>query len=181
MDFPSETGLRLIFLLTLGLCAIVLKFVLDSRRAGLAHIPGPFLARYPDAWRLCQAVKRSSKQEYTSARLMKAYRDVVRIGPTTVAVFDPAAIPTIYDTGVRLNKVWSITTFILALFHKILATNNVHSNPGRRLPCICSSRSDHKYTNDCRGRHARQIQETSGKCLFVIGIEILRAKCGPNH
>jgi hypothetical protein len=106
MDFPSGTGLRLIFLFILGSCALVLKFVLDSRRAGLSHIPGPFLARYTDAWRLYQAVKGYGKPEYLSNRLRKTHGEVVRIGPTTVAVFDPAAVSTIYGTGSRLNKVW---------------------------------------------------------------------------
>jgi hypothetical protein len=96
MDFPLETGLKLIFLFVLGSCALVLKFVLDSRRAGLSHIPGPFLARYTEGY---------GKSEYLSNSLRKTYGEVARIGPTTVAVFDPAAVPTIYGTSSRLNKV----------------------------------------------------------------------------
>jgi hypothetical protein len=111
MDFPSGTGLRLIFLFILGSCALVLKFVLDSRRVGLSHIPGPFLARYTDAWRLYQAVKGYGKPEYLSNRLRKKYGEVARIGPDMVAVFDPAAVSTIYGTSSRLNKVWFSISF----------------------------------------------------------------------
>jgi hypothetical protein len=62
MDLPPGTGMRLIFLFILGSCALALKLILDSRRAGLSHIPGPFLARYTDAWRLYQAAKDTESQ-----------------------------------------------------------------------------------------------------------------------
>jgi hypothetical protein len=47
---------------------IVFKFVSDSRRADLSHIPGPFVARYTDAWRLYQVVKSYGKPEYLFAK-----------------------------------------------------------------------------------------------------------------
>ena len=119
MDLPSGTAPKLALLFLLGLCALILKLVFDSRRAGLSHIPGPFLARYTDLWRFYQAVKGFGKQGFMPEKL-ESYGEVVRIGPTTVAVFDPAAIPTIYGTGSRLDKVRgsrSPTTFSAPSFY----------------------------------------------------------------
>lgn len=79
--------------------------ILDSWRAGLSHVPGPFLARYTDLWRFYQACKLLGKPDVLSSQLQERYGDVVRIGPRMVAVFDPNAISTIYGTGTRLNKV----------------------------------------------------------------------------
>lgn len=35
-----------ILLLVLVLCGYIVKLVLDSRNAGLSHVPGPWLAKY---------------------------------------------------------------------------------------------------------------------------------------
>lgn len=92
----------------LGAALLVLLAVLvfDSKRAGLSHIPGPFIARYTNLW----AVYVAWKTDYSGTRaafnrtLQKQYGDVVRTGPRNVSVMDPAAIPTIYGVRSRLDK-----------------------------------------------------------------------------
>ena len=102
MELPYGTGGTLALLFAIGFCSLILKFVLDSRRAGLAHIPGPFLARYTDLWRFYRAVTGFGKRSrFVPGGVLERYGEVIRIGPKTVAVFDPAAIPTIYGTGVQ--------------------------------------------------------------------------------
>ena len=84
-------------------------FVLESRRAGLSHIPGPFWARYTDAWALYTAWKilRSRNKVGAQRALQARYGDVVRTGPRSVTIFDPAAIPAIYGVRSKLDKVRS--------------------------------------------------------------------------
>lgn len=92
-------------LLVLACLAYVVKLVLDSRKAGLSHVPGPWLAKYTDGWKFFQACIGFGKKELLSARLMEKYGDVVRIGPTSVAVFDHNAVTTVLGAGTRYNKV----------------------------------------------------------------------------
>lgn len=85
----------------------------ESRKAGLSHIPGPFLARYSDLWALYFALKiaraREDKEDRRTSsyqdNLRTRYGDVVRVGPRTVSVFDAAAVPIIYSVRARLDKV----------------------------------------------------------------------------
>jgi hypothetical protein len=99
-------------LLVLAFLGYVVKLVLDSRKAGLSHVPGPWLARYTDGWKFFQACIGFGKKELLSARLMEKYGDVVRIGPTSVAVFDHNAVPTILGAGTRYDKVtWPPSTY----------------------------------------------------------------------
>ena len=77
--------------------------IVDSYRAGLGHIPGPFLARFTDLYRLV-ATWRAGRMGDFLVPLHEKYGDVVRIGPRSVSVSDPLAIPTIYNTKSRLWK-----------------------------------------------------------------------------
>lgn len=104
----------LIGILLLGVIlvlATVLALVVQSKRAGLSHIPGPWLAKYTDVWGVYAAYKAfSSKDKILYHRQMQArYGNVVRTGPKTVTVLDPAAVPTIYGVRSRLNKVIFLT------------------------------------------------------------------------
>ena len=79
-----------------------------SKRAKLDHIPGPWLAKYTNAWRGYQAWR--TNHHKTGAvnyqiEMIGKYGDVVRIGPTHVLVYDPAAIDTILGFKERLDKV----------------------------------------------------------------------------
>ncbi|KAL4869896.1 hypothetical protein BDV12DRAFT_195898 [Aspergillus spectabilis] len=61
---------------------------------GLNHTKGPALAGYTDLWRLWIVWQR--RPEVALIALHKEYGSVVRIGPFTVSVSDPAAIKVIY-------------------------------------------------------------------------------------
>ena len=86
--------------------------VRNSRKARLDHIPGPFLARYTDAWRCFRAWKQLNRAKHDSENYqmqgIREYGDVIRVGPTNVVVLDPEAIPVIYGFKERLNKVCSV-------------------------------------------------------------------------
>lgn len=92
----------------LPLCCC-LFLIISSRRAGLSGIPGPFIARYTDAYNLYYAWSTNRKGDRVShyRALQQRYGDVVRTGPKTVTVIDAAAVPVIYGLRSRLNKVSS--------------------------------------------------------------------------
>ena len=60
----------------------------------LAHIPGPFLAKFTDLWRLLTVRRGDSHDAYLA--LHKRYGDFVRIGPNCVSISRPDTIPHIY-------------------------------------------------------------------------------------
>lgn len=90
-----------------SLLSVLVFLVLDSRRAGLSHIPGPFLARYTDLWAVYNAWKGESAngQIRVFRDLQARYGNVIRTGPRSVSVLDPAAISVIYGVRSRLDKV----------------------------------------------------------------------------
>lgn len=81
--------------------------VLCSKSAGLSQVPGPFLARYTNAWGLYQAwkVAKTGQKGKFHRRLQEQYGDVVRVGPSSIIVMDPDAVPIIYSVRARLDKV----------------------------------------------------------------------------
>jgi hypothetical protein len=98
-----------VYVLVACFSVLVIRFILQSRRAQLDHIPGPFLARYTNAWRCYQAWRYNHYRvdmNYQS-KLIGVYGDVVRIGPKTVLVLDPEAINTVLGFKERLEKVQS--------------------------------------------------------------------------
>lgn len=105
--FDTQTLQYIFIVLGASLLALCAVLVFDSKRAGLSHIPGPFIARYTNLW----AVYVAWKTDYAGTRaafnqtLQQQYGDVVRTGPRNVSVMDPAAIPTIYGVRSRLDKV----------------------------------------------------------------------------
>ena len=78
--------------------------VYGSRTAGLNDIPGPWLAKYTNLWRLLETKKTGGDADYMH-EMHKKYGDVVRVGPHAVNVADPANIPAIYGNKARLHKV----------------------------------------------------------------------------
>jgi uncharacterized membrane protein YfbV (UPF0208 family) len=101
---PVQTALASVLILIFLLCSWL---VVNSKRAGLSHIPGPFLARYTNAWSLYIAWKCVSHANRTvvQQKLQAQYGDVVRTGPRSVTVLDPAAVPVIYGVRSKLDKV----------------------------------------------------------------------------
>lgn len=101
------------FLLTVALFGAlsftlaVVVLVIQSTRAGISDIPGPWIARYTDAFNLYATYKASHSDDkaFYPRQLQSQYGNVVRTGPRTVSVFDPAAVPVIYGVRSKLNKV----------------------------------------------------------------------------
>ena len=79
----------LLFLLTL--------FYIGGTYSLHRDIPGPFLAKFTDYWRLRTVWRRDSHDVYLA--LHKKYGDLVRIGPNCISVCKPDIIPTIYGIG----------------------------------------------------------------------------------
>ncbi|OAL36511.1 hypothetical protein AYO20_04127 [Fonsecaea nubica] len=93
-------------LVGLSLMVLVAYLFISSRRAGLSHIPGPFLARYTNIWSLYTTWLTSQNYNRVSFhnKLRSQYGDVVRTGPNSVTVFDPAAVTQIYGVRSKLDK-----------------------------------------------------------------------------
>lgn len=101
-----------VLILTATFC---FKCVIDSHRARLSDIPGPWIARYTNlyavylAWR----TERGSSKVNILDDLRDTYGDVIRLGPRSVTVFDPFALPVIYGVRSRLNKVDKLNNCIV--------------------------------------------------------------------
>jgi hypothetical protein len=87
--------------------SLLILLVVNSRRVGLSHIPGPFWARYTDLWAVHNAWNgiKFSRKVQSQRELQARYGDVIRTGPRSVTVFDPAAVPVIYGVRSKLDKV----------------------------------------------------------------------------
>ena len=108
LTFAREQPLlALAALLTSPIILTITYLVIDSHLQGLGHIPGPFLARYTDAWNAYTAYKNLSSVNKADhwRRLQAQYGDVIRVGPKMVIVLDAKAVPIIYGVKNRLNKV----------------------------------------------------------------------------
>ena len=74
-------------------------------RSPLKSIPGPFLAKWTNIWRLVMVAR---KQYHTVLRDMhKQYGSVVRIGPNVLSLSDPQWIKIVYSTRGDFEKVRS--------------------------------------------------------------------------
>jgi hypothetical protein len=93
----------------------IVHHVVRSKKAGLDHIPGPFWAKYTDAWRAYKSWKTNhyAGGNNYQTHLLGKYGDVVRIGPNTVLVLDPEAINTVLGFKERLEKGPGYQVFIL--------------------------------------------------------------------
>ncbi|KAF2479962.1 putative P450 monooxygenase [Neohortaea acidophila] len=70
---------------------------LTSTYATHRNIPGPFLAKFTDLWRLYIVWRRDSHDTYL--RLHQQYGDLVRIGPNCISISAPDLVPSIYGIG----------------------------------------------------------------------------------
>ncbi|CAD6449404.1 7922718d-0402-41f7-a86e-2612013717c7 [Sclerotinia trifoliorum] len=61
----------------------------------LRNVPGPFLAKFTNIWRLLDVY--GGRAELTHQLLHKKYGEAVRIGPNTVSLSNPKLIPTLYN------------------------------------------------------------------------------------
>ncbi|KAL1843559.1 hypothetical protein VTK73DRAFT_2813 [Phialemonium thermophilum] len=156
--------------------AIVLYHIVRSKRAGLDHIPGPFLARYTDAWRAYQAWKTNhyAGGHNYQTRLLGKYGDVVRIGPNTVLVLDPEAINSVLGFKERLEKGPGYQVFVLPG-----ESPSPFLSPGVRTVLMLltgTQRHDADRAGRYQGRgHARQVPPPHRQLLLAVVAQGLRA------
>ena len=89
----------------LALLLSVSVLVLGFYTSPLKSIPGPFLARFTDLWRLLDVW--IGRADLTQQALHKRYGRYVRLGPKFLSTTDPAAIKDLYTTRNAFPKVGS--------------------------------------------------------------------------
>lgn len=70
----------------------------------LRNVPGPFLAKFTNLWRLVDVY--GGRTELTHQLLHQRYGHAVRIGPNIVSLNDPKLIPVIYSLKGEYLKVF---------------------------------------------------------------------------
>ncbi|KAL1867101.1 hypothetical protein Daus18300_006500 [Diaporthe australafricana] len=80
----------------IGLGVLVLSNVVAYFRSPLRDIPGPFLAKFTNVWRLIDHYR--ATQIPTQRRLHAELGTAVRIGPNVVSLSDPSLLKTVYST-----------------------------------------------------------------------------------
>lgn len=112
--------------------ALVCYLISAYFRSPLKGIPGPFLAKFTNVWRLwdhCNAT-----QIDTQRVLHEKLGPAVRIGPNVVSLNDPSLISTVYSTRGNYLKVSFMTI-------------SVRIAKGWLMP-LCSQQSDFYAVND---------------------------------
>src|ERR1700744_3756676 len=89
-------------LVSIALAAVILRY----RR--LSSVPGPFVASITDLWRFYLA--HTGQLGETLNQLHSQYGSFVRIGPNTVSISDPAAVPTGHSMHGEFRKADSYST-----------------------------------------------------------------------
>lgn len=74
-------------------------------RSPLRNIPGPFLAKWTNLWRVFNLLVGNPQQ--TQKQLHDKYGSVVRLGPNFVTLSDPRLIKVVYDARGKFLKVSS--------------------------------------------------------------------------
>lgn len=92
--------------ITFGVVGALLAYVVYSRFTSywrLRDVPGPFWAKFTDIQRFFWV--KTMKAQYIHWDVHQKYGDVVRFGPNTVSLADPAAIPALYPMRAGFPKV----------------------------------------------------------------------------
>lgn len=87
----------------IALSVFIVSHVVAYLRAPLKDIPGPFLAKFTNTWRLVDHYK--ATQISTQRRLHEELGPAVRIGPNIVSLSDPTLLKTVYSTRGEYHKV----------------------------------------------------------------------------
>jgi hypothetical protein len=78
-------------------------YLLCYLNSPLKDIPGPFLAKFTNLWRVIDVCRLNTPE--THKKLHAKYGVAVRLGPDMVAINDPAMIPIIYNPRGTFPKV----------------------------------------------------------------------------
>lgn len=99
-------------LIALGLVIYIVQAIYYCWFHQLRQVPGPFLARFSQAWRNIRYFKGSWLQDVID--LHEKYGNVVRIAPNEVSFVDRDALRTLYGHG-KVSQKASLTIFSEAL------------------------------------------------------------------
>ncbi|KAK5189537.1 hypothetical protein LTR99_001844 [Exophiala xenobiotica] len=116
MDQILHEGLRLLRanLPSLLVGSILIHLVVNKYyRRQLNSIPGPFLAGFTDLWRFFDALFANPHETHIKLHRQTG-SSLVRIGPRTVSVSDPALIPKIYGLNSGFTKTKFYTLHMLS-------------------------------------------------------------------
>lgn len=151
--------------LSLSLFLWTLYLVLFSVRAGLSKVPGPWHARYVNVWMAYKAWRYSSAEgRYTFYKeLQTRYGDVVRTGPKTVVVLDPAAVPAIYGVRARLNKGPAYNAFRLGGENRSLLTISDETTHAKYKRLVSNA-----YSMSSMKAYEPYVDEMVGKFVGVL-------------
>jgi hypothetical protein len=113
-DYVSQPYLLQGTLLVLVFTVVARIAYLEIKHRALSDIPGPWIARYTNAWRCYLAWVYSERPGGITYHevIHKKYGDVVRVGPQTVFINDPAGIPIVLGFKDRLEKTDSVNAFM---------------------------------------------------------------------
>lgn len=92
----------------LSIVAVVAYYLISYLVSPLKDIPGPFLAKFTNAWRVYDYYHLISPE--TQKRLHAKHGAAVRLGPNLVALNDPDLIPVIYNSRGTFRKVCVFST-----------------------------------------------------------------------
>lgn len=92
------------------LCIGTISLLANNASARLSHVPGPYLAKYTNAYGVFIAFKLSKARSGPvvasfSRDLEKKHGKTVRTGPNAVTILDPRAIQPVYGVRAKLDKV----------------------------------------------------------------------------
>jgi hypothetical protein len=87
----------------LAVVAVLAYYIIYYLATPLKDIPGPFLAKFTNLWRVYDYYHFISPE--TQKKLHAKHGLAVRLGPNLVALNDPALIPVIYNTRGTFCKV----------------------------------------------------------------------------
>ncbi|KAM0152967.1 hypothetical protein ACHAQE_006419 [Botrytis cinerea] len=88
-------GMSFLQVILSSICIFGLYYICYYFTSPLKSIPGPFLAKFTNLWRLIDVY--GGRPELTHQLLHQKYGQAVRIGPNVVSLSDPKLIPKIYS------------------------------------------------------------------------------------
>ncbi|KAF1930580.1 pisatin demethylase [Didymella exigua CBS 183.55] len=150
----------------LGAIALVFQYVVAYLNSPLKSIPGPFLAKFSNIWRLYNHYGQTHIE--TQKELHKKYGDVVRLGPNTVSVADASLLKTIYSTR---------GTFLKSDYYSV----NDALQGGHLIQNLFSTRSNEYHSRGIKPiqklysfQSALQLEPLMNADLHVFGRELER-------
>lgn len=97
------TGDNIIITFAVLLVGWLVSLVRTALRPGFGNIPGPWVAKFTQAWRIGLVWKGNAHEEYKL--LHEKYGPIVRTAPNVVDISDPTSIATIYGISSKFLKV----------------------------------------------------------------------------